>query len=113
MEARGAIMHNGVYGSFGLDGDLEDVENACEGYVEGYYAGVGAYLSGDDLSWTGSDYWEERYFLDKAIENYNGSVYIIHGMQDWNVDPHMAFPTHNIMLEHGFEVKGLVWTMGS
>ena len=21
MEARGAIMHNGVYGSFGLDGD--------------------------------------------------------------------------------------------
>ena len=107
MEARGAIMHNGVYGSFGLDGDLEDVENACEGYVEGYYAGVGAYMSGDDLSWTGSDYWEERYFLDKAIENYNGSVYIIHGMQDWNVDPHMAFPTHNIMLEHGFEVKGL------
>ena len=35
MEARGAIMHNGVYGSFGLDGDLEDVENACEGYMEG------------------------------------------------------------------------------
>ena len=30
MEARGAIMHNGVYGSFGLDGDLEDVENAFE-----------------------------------------------------------------------------------
>ena len=24
MEARGAIMHNGVYGSFGLDGDLDE-----------------------------------------------------------------------------------------
>ena len=112
MEARGAIMHNGVYGSFGLDGDGGDVENACEGYAEGYYAGVGAYLSGDDLSWTGSDYWEERYFLDRAMDVYNGSVYIIHGMQDWNVDPHMAFPTHQIAQSHGFDVKGLYgqWT---
>ena len=57
MEARGAIMHNGVYGSFGLDGDLEDAENACEGYLEGYYAGPAAYLSGDNLAWLGSDYW--------------------------------------------------------
>lgn len=107
MEARGAVMHNGVYGSFGLDGDIADAENVCEGYIEGYYAGVGAYLSGDDLSWTGSDYWEERYFLDRAMELYNGSIYIIHGMQDWNVDPHMAFPTHQIAQSHGFDVKGL------
>jgi len=107
MEARGAIMHNGVYGSFGLDGDLEDAQNACEGYFEGYYAGVGAYLSGDNLAWTGSDYWEERYFLDRAMEVYNGSIYIIHGLQDWNVDPHMAFPAHQISEANGFEVKGL------
>jgi len=112
MEARGAIMHNGVYGSFGLDGDLSDAENACEGYMEGYYAGVAAYLSGDNLAWTGSDYWEERYFLDRAMDVYNGSVYIIHGMQDWNVDPHMAFPTHQIAIDNGFDVKGLYgqWT---
>ncbi len=112
MEARGAIMHNGVYGSFGLDGDLEDSQNACEGYFEGYYAGVGAYLTGDNLAWTGSDYWEERHFLSRAIENYNGSVYIIHGLQDWNVDPHMAFPVHNIMIDAGFDVKGLYGQWG-
>tara|TARA_B110000914_G_scaffold89983_1_gene79055 strand:- start:4575 stop:6386 length:1812 start_codon:yes stop_codon:yes gene_type:complete len=112
MEARGAIMHNGVYGSFGLDGNLEDSQNACEGYLEGYYAGPAAYLSGDNLAWTGSDYWGERTFLDRALQNYNGSVYIIHGMQDWNVDPHMAFPTHNILIEHGFEVKGLYGQWG-
>ena len=35
MEARGMIMHNGVYGSFGVDGDAEDPENLCEGYLEG------------------------------------------------------------------------------
>ena len=112
MEARGAIMHNGVYGSFGLDGNLEDTQNACEGYMEGYYAGVGAYLTGDNLAWMGSDYWEERHFLTRAIQNYNGSVYIIHGLQDWNVDPHMAFPVHNIMIDAGFEVKGLYGQWG-
>ena len=112
MEARGAIMHNGVYGSFGLDGNLEDAQNACEGYMEGYYAGVGAYLTGDNLAWLGSDYWEERHFLTRAIQNYNGSVYIIHGLQDWNVDPHMAFPVHNIMIDAGFEVKGLYGQWG-
>ena len=112
MEARGAIMHNGVYGTFGLDGDSEDLQNACEGYAEGMYAGIGAYLTGDDLSWMGSDYWQERFFLDRVIEEYNGSIYIIHGMQDWNVDPHMAFPTHNIMLDAGFDVKGLYGQWG-
>ena len=78
-----------VYGSFGLDGDSGDIENACEGYVEGYYAGPAAYMTGDNLGWTGSDYWEERHFTD-ALDVHNGSIYIIHGMQDWNVDPHMA-----------------------
>jgi len=112
MEARGAIMHNGVYGTFGLDGDSGDFQNACEGYLEGYYAGPGAYLTGDNLAWTGSDYWEERHFLDRAKQNYNGSIYIIHGLQDWNVDPHMAFPVHNIMIEAGFEVKGLYGQWG-
>ena len=107
MEARGAIMHNGVYGSFGLDGDSGDIENACEGYVEGYYAGPAAYMTGDNLAWTGSDYWEERHFLSRALEIYNGSIYIIHGLQDWNVDPHMAFPAHQMSIDAGFDVKGL------
>ena len=107
MEARGAIMHNGVYGSFGLDGDSGDIENACEGYLEGYYAGPAAYMTGDNLGWVGSDYWEERHFLTRALEMYSGSIYIIHGLQDWNVDPHMAFPTHQMAVDAGFEVKGL------
>ena len=96
MEARGAIMHNGVYGSFGLDGDNGDIENACEGYVEGFYAGPAAYITGDNLAWTGSDYWEERHFLKDALEVYDGSIYIIHGLQDWNVDTHMAFTYHQM-----------------
>ncbi len=106
MEARGAIMHNGVYGFFGVDGDAGDSENVCEGYVEGYYAGPAAYVSGDNLAWMGSDYWQERHFLADALQVYNGSIYIIHGMQDWNVDPHMAFPTHQMAIDAGYDVKG-------
>ncbi|MEC7756884.1 MAG: CocE/NonD family hydrolase C-terminal non-catalytic domain-containing protein, partial [Candidatus Thermoplasmatota archaeon] len=112
MEFRGAIMHNGVYGSFGLDGDSGDIENACEGYLEGYYAGPAAYMSGDNLAWLGSDYWEERHFLSHALDVYEGSIYIIHGMQDWNVDPHMAFPVHQMSIDAGFEVKGLYGQWG-
>lgn len=112
MEFRGAIMHNGVYGSFGLDGDGGDIENVCEGYLEGYYAGPAAYLTGDNLAWTGSDYWEERHFLTRALDVYSGSIYIIHGMQDWNVDPHMAFPVHQMAIDSGFEVKGLYGQWG-
>lgn len=59
MEVCGFIMYNGVYGLFGIDGDLEDVYNFCEGYMEGYYVGLGVYLIGDDLFWISSDYWEE------------------------------------------------------
>ena len=90
-------MHNGVYGSFGIDGDSEDAHTLCEGYLEGYVNGPAAYLSGGMVTYAGNDYWTERSFLDRVIENYNGSVYIIQGMQDWNVDPHMSFPTHQIV----------------
>ena len=107
MEARGMIMHNGVYGSFGVDGDAADAENACEGYMEGYFNGPAAYLTGGMVEYGGNDYWTSRSFLDRVVSNYNGSVYIIQGMQDWNVDPHMAFPTHQIMEDAGIEVKTL------
>jgi len=107
MEARGAIMHNGVYGSFGIDGDADDPDNFCEGYLEGYVNGPAAYFTGDMVTYAGNDYWTERSFLDRVLENYNGSIYIIQGMQDWNVDPHMAFPTHQLAEDAGIEIKTL------
>ncbi len=107
MEARGAIMHNGVYGSFGIDGDTEDPQNLCEGYLQGYYNGPLAYLSGGMVDFAGNEYWTERSFVDRVLNNYNGSVYIIQGMQDWNVDPHMAFPMHQLVADAGIEIKTL------
>lgn len=107
MEARGMIMHNGVYGSFGIDGDADDVDNACEGYMEGYVNGPAAYLSGGMVDFAGNTYWTERSFLGRVLDNYNGSIYIIQGMQDWNVDPHMAFPIHQQVADAGIEIKTL------
>ena len=107
MEARGPIMHNGVYGSFGIDGDGGDAENLCEGYIEGYVNGPAAYQTGGMVDYAGNTYWTERSFLSRVLENYQGSIYIIQGMQDWNVDPHMAFPIHQQVEEAGIEIKTL------
>lgn len=63
-------------------------------------------------------YWGERSFKSEVLENYEGSVYFIHGMQDWNVDPHMAFPFYKELqskkLADGssLEIKGLFGQWG-
>ena len=103
-EARAPIMHNGVYGSYGLDGDEEDYQNLCPDYLIGPGTGVSAWMFGSEVF---GDYWAERYFLDRVIENYKGSVYLIQGMHDWNVDPHMAVPTINRLIDANIEARGL------
>jgi hypothetical protein len=103
-EARAPIMHNGVYGSYGFDGDEEDYGNMCPDYIIGPGTGVSAWMFGSEIA---GDYWAERYFLDRVLDNYQGSVYLIQGMHDWNVDPHMAVPTINKLIDNGIEAKGL------
>jgi predicted acyl esterase len=103
-EARAPIMHNGVYGSYGIDGDQEDIGNLCPDYIIGPGTGVAAYMWGSEVAGT---YWEERYFLNRVLQNYQGSVYLIQGMHDWNVDPHMAIPVINQLKDAGIESKGL------
>ena len=48
-EARAPIMHNGVYGSYGIDGDEEDYQNLCPDYIIGPGTGVSAYMFGSKL----------------------------------------------------------------
>ena len=103
-EARAPIMHNGVYGSYGIDGDSEDIGNICPDYIIGPGTGVAAWMWGGEAAGT---YWKERYFLDRVLANYEGSVYLIQGMHDWNVDPHMAVPVINQLKDAGIEAKGL------
>ncbi len=102
-ETRASIMHNGVYGPYGIHGTSDDMVIAsCPDYATGWAHGGAAVLIGDELV---DLYWAERYFLQRVLDNYEGSVYIIQGMQDWNVDPHMAVPVINQLQDAGIEAK--------
>ena len=106
-EARAPFMHNVVYGSYGYEADKEEqnLQNACPDYLASSLYGGEAYVFGGSEV---SGYWDERYFLDRVLENYRGSVYIVQGFHDWNVDPHMAVPVINTLLDTGIEAKVLM-----
>ena len=55
-----------------------------------------------------ANYYEEREHISKALTNYNGSVYWVQGMQDWNVDPHQVFPWYQMFIDAGFDVRGML-----
>ena len=107
-EARAPFMHNVVYGSYGFGSEKgdENLQNACEDYLLGPIHSTNAYVfAGNEFV---ESYWAERYFLDRVLNNYGGSVYIVQGFHDWNVDPHMAVPTINTLLDRGIEAKVLM-----
>ncbi len=54
-----------------------------------------------------SDYWSERYHLGDVLENYDGSVYLVWGLQDWNVDPYHAFPTYQLLRDAGIHARAI------
>ena len=111
-EARAPFMHNVVYGSYGYEAEKgeQNLQNACPDYAASTFYGAEAYAFGgnEPLDPFVEGYWAERYFLDRVLENYRGSIYIVQGFHDWNVDPHMAVPTINTLLDHGIEAKVLM-----
>ena len=66
-------------------------------------------------TWAGADfggakwnkYWDERRHLPDVLENYQGSVYLVWGLQDWNVDPYHAFPTYQLMIDAGINARAI------
>ena len=54
-----------------------------------------------------SDYWDERRHLPDVLENYKGSVYLVWGLQDWNVDPYHAYPTYQLLREAGINARAI------
>ncbi|MEA3166733.1 MAG: X-Pro dipeptidyl-peptidase [Thermoplasmata archaeon] len=106
-ESRGAGLLYGLYAAMTIDGDASDGQQAlCPDYLTGAPEGLKATLVGNPSA--ADPYWSERIFLDRALQNYKGSIYLIHGLQDWNVDPHMAFPAYQMFEANGNEVKALL-----
>ena len=54
-----------------------------------------------------SDYWDERRHLPDVLENYKGSVYLVWGLQDWNVDPYHAYPTYQMLRDAGINARAI------
>ncbi len=119
VELRGPGVLWGLYYAFTYTGNQANpslaarqiIENAlCPETQTGGAVAAGSYIYGGDPIRPYQEeggYWEERSFKAEVLENYKGSVYFIHGMQDWNVDTHMAFPFYQELQDQGLEVKGL------
>jgi len=115
-ESRGPGLLWGIYfiDSYSGNQDRPDLQarqaasnSICPDSLAGGPEAVAAFGTGDYVAPQGNTYWTERKFDDEVLENYKGSVYFIHGLQDWNVDPHMAFPFYQQLEAKGLEMKGL------
>ena len=56
----------------------------------GYATGGGHALPGPT-----DDYWKTRSFTQRVLDNYEGSIFYIHGLQDWNVKPSQGVDVFN------------------
>ena len=102
-EAR-AMLYDVLYEGATADATCDDMRFCTDdaiGPLSPFTTWFGAGLGGDEWN----DYWDERYHLQDVIDNYNGSVYIVWGLQDWNVDPYHAFPTHQLLKDAGINVR--------
>ena len=102
-EAR-AMLYDVLYEGATADATEDDMRMCSDdaiGPISPFTTWLGAGFGGDEWN----DYWDERYHLQDVLDNYNGSVYIVWGMQDWNVDPYHAFPTHELLRQQGINVR--------
>ena len=115
-EARSQVMHMNYFSST-VDYDSDDFDNVCPDIAEGLFAGPVTYIGGEMDPYM-ENYYDERRHIDKAVGNWNGSIYWVQGMQDWNGDPHQGFggpPDTNWYsdyVESGYEVRGILGQWG-
>ena len=115
-EARSQIMHMNYFSST-VDYNEDDLDNVCPDIAEGLFAGPVTYIAGEMDPYM-QNYYDDRSHIDKAFENWNGSIYWVQGMQDWNVDPHQVFggPAgvnwYQEYVDAGFEVRGMLGQWG-
>lgn len=62
--------------------------NLCPGQEDAWPDGASAAVTGD----ASSPYWRVRDLTDDVLANHTGSVWIIHGLRDWQVNPSQVIP---------------------
>lgn len=104
-EAR-AMLYDALYEGATTDATDDDLRMCTDdaiGPLNPLTTWVGAEFGG--AQW--NDYWDERRHLPDVLENYQGSVYLVWGLQDWNVDPYHAFPTYQLMRDAGINARAI------
>jgi putative CocE/NonD family hydrolase len=114
-ESRGAAVLNGAYYAYGFGIDNPTEGRSAERTIDGALCpeakrGLAASLHSTatgERDPTG--YWAERNMRPLVEENYNGSIFLVHGLQDWNVDPGHAMPWVHDRLDHEQDLKVKYW----
>lgn len=116
-EIRGPLVLNALYYSYGWapDDPNRDPEKRVEGLcvadaeAQGLAWSVYSPATGerDPVGW-----WEERNNQPRVEENYEGSVFLFHGFQDWNVDPSQPIPWVDSLNRSGTPVKYMLGQWG-
>ncbi|MGH2754322.1 MAG: CocE/NonD family hydrolase [Actinomycetota bacterium] len=74
----------------------------CEDVVAGLAATAETYATGEDDSF---GYWTERNSRPGTEKRYEGSIFVVQGLQDWNVVPSQVLPWVNKLERKGAHVK--------
>jgi putative CocE/NonD family hydrolase len=116
VDWRGPAVLNGIYylesAGFYAPGRSPEhtVEvSACPTYAEGLAASTYSGATGE-LDPLG--YWADRRYIDDILKNYRGSVYLVQGLQDWNVNPAQQYPWIWELEKRGVYVKHLLGQWG-
>ena len=113
-EQRGVLVLNALYYEYGFVdyrvGAGRSPERmvsgaACPEAFKGFGAAAHSSLTGerDPLG-----YWTERNLRPGVEQHYTGSILLVHGLRDWNVDPGHAYPWVKTLEAQGLYVKHLL-----
>lgn len=113
-EFRAPVILNALYYLYGFQEDNvtegRSVEHTVSGIVcpeafKGFYASIDSTFTGERDA---LGYWAERNSRPGVEKNYRGSIFLVHGLQDWNVDPAHDFPWIYELERRGLYVKYLL-----
>jgi predicted acyl esterase len=117
-EERGLITLNALYYAFfatsPADDPLMEAEHLVQGAVcpESFAGFAAAMYSGVTGARDTAGWWVERNHKPHVEEHWNGSVLMVQGLQDWNVDPGMNLPWADDLQRKGLVVHQMLGQWG-
>lgn len=76
-------------------GDGGKLTGTCADTAAAFLHATHGTATGDARAAGASDYWLVREYGEAALANYEGSLFLVHGLQDFNVHPDIGVPLFN------------------